>query len=651
MQSMIKIEDLCKKLRPIFGSKIDRLYLQYTLADSLEKRLEIERIVNALFQRYINSSMLTEKILLEPPEKETIKGDYPLALVSYSDKGLYPFSLREQDWIRHVCVTGMSGSGKTNFAFQVLGNMIIKKKAFIVFDWKKSFRPLIKIDKNIMLFTIGNNDISNLFKFNINKPPKKVDPKEWLNFLCDLISECFDTSFGVHKILVNVIDKAFKDFGVYEGSGNYPTWLQIKDRLENMNVERGRESEWLTSAQRIAHVLTFGSFGESINYKGFDSMSIEELFSKRVIFELDSLSTIEKKFFCEFILGYIYKYMKKNSKTIEDFKYAILVDEAHNIFLKERPNFVKESVTDVIYREIREYGVSLICLDQHISKLSDVVAGNSATNIAFQQILPQDVEVVSGLMALKDHKNFFSMLAVGEAIVKVAERFHTPFTVKVPFINSKAKSVEDNEIKGLMKNYIIKYRKIKMFKEDARTDKLKKEIEDFKKMQYIFRQSGVDISSEAALKQANIKRAMDKAYEKKTTIINHIQEKIYNESKELLKTFKDVSAIKKYMFSQGFKLNDINRALNRLVEDTKDKEEYRYELSNDEKKFLKFVYSNPDKSISQLYSALKLSARKGNYLKNKLLSNGMIKINELRNDKGWKKTVCLNDSVLKSIKN
>src|SRR3989344_2382569 len=208
MQSMIKIEDLCKKLRPIFGMKIDRLYVQYTLADSLEKRLEIERIVNALFQRYINRSMLSEKVLLEPPESDVIKGEYPLAMISYSDKNLYPFGLREKDWIRHVCITGMSGSGKTNFAFQILGNMIIKQKPFIVFDWKKSFRPLTKIDDNIMLFTVGNNEISNLFRFNINRPPKKVDPKEWLNFLCDLISESFNTSFGVHKILIEVLDKA-----------------------------------------------------------------------------------------------------------------------------------------------------------------------------------------------------------------------------------------------------------------------------------------------------------------------------------------------------------------------------------------------------------------------------------------------------------
>jgi len=51
-----------------------------------------------------------------------IKGPYPLGKVDYADKELYPFGLRDRDWVRHVCISGMSGSGKTNFAYQVLGN-------------------------------------------------------------------------------------------------------------------------------------------------------------------------------------------------------------------------------------------------------------------------------------------------------------------------------------------------------------------------------------------------------------------------------------------------------------------------------------------------------------------------------------------------
>src|SRR3989344_2451769 len=238
----------------------------------------------------------------------------------------------------------------------------------------------------MLCYTIGNDQISNTFKININQPPKGISPKEWINVLCDLLVESFSVSFGVHKIILETLDEAFKEWGIYNGSKNFPTWNHIKWRLEQKaDKAKGREATWIESAMRIATVLTFGSFGEVLNYKGEKSWDVEDLLKQKVIFELNSLGNVEKKFFCEFVLTYIYKLKKSNQAAISnDFDHAILVDEAHNIFLKDKTHFVQESVTDMIYREMREYGTSLVCLDQHVSKLSDSVKGNSACHIAFQ---------------------------------------------------------------------------------------------------------------------------------------------------------------------------------------------------------------------------------------------------------------------------
>jgi len=379
----LTVEELCNKLRPVFGKKIDEIYMKYAMADTREEKEEIEQLLNVLYRKHL-SELLDKKVLLEPPQKEHMNGTYNLALVSYAGKQLGPFNLREQDWMRHVCISGMSGSGKTTLGFHIVNNFIEKKKPFLIFDWKKSFRPLLLVDPEIMLFTVGNENISNYFKVNINEPPEGISPKEWINVLCDLITESFFASYGVHKILLETLDEAFRDFGVYNGSKNYPTWNEVKWRLEaKMEKKKGREASWLMSALRVAHIMTFGNFGKSMNYKGKESLSIEDLLNKKVIFELNALGTVEKKFFCEFILTYIYKLKKVRQKGINNrFDHAIIVDEAHNIFLKEKTHFVSESVTDMIYREMREYGTSLVCLDQHISKISDTVSGNSACLIA-----------------------------------------------------------------------------------------------------------------------------------------------------------------------------------------------------------------------------------------------------------------------------
>lgn len=245
--------------------------------------------------------------MLEPPREELIDGDYSLATVSYAKRQLFPFKIREKDWPRHICITGMSGSGKTTLAFHLIESLNQHNKPFLIFDWKKSFRPLISIDNSLMIFTIGDEKVANIFKTNINQPPKGVSPKEWINVLSDLLTESFSASFGVHKVILETLDEAFKEWGIYNGSENYPTWNHIKWRLEEkLGKTQGREGGWLESALRVATVLTFGEFGRTVNYKGKNSISVEDLLKSKVVMELNTLGNIEKNSFANlFLLIYI----------------------------------------------------------------------------------------------------------------------------------------------------------------------------------------------------------------------------------------------------------------------------------------------------------------------------------------------------------
>ncbi|MBR9676933.1 ATP-binding protein [Candidatus Woesearchaeota archaeon] len=639
MQSSLTVEELCRKLKPVFGDKIDKLYLKYSLSVDREERTEIEQALNALYHKHINEEMITEKVLLEPPSKDISDGQYPLGVIHYAKKNLYPFYLREKDWVRHVCVSGMSGSGKTTFAYNVLGAFVLKKKPFIVFDWKKSFRPLLKTNEKMLFFTVGNERVTNFFKLNINKPPTGVGPKEWIGILCDIINESYFANFGVHKILSETLDQAFTDFGIYKGSENYPTWLQIKDRLEekanNTKGRPNRENEWLASALRIAHSLTFGAFGESTSYKGKDLIGVEDLLTNQVVFELDSLSTSEKKFFCEFILTYIYKAKKSNPKALTNtFESAIIVDEAHNIFLKERPSFLTETITDMIYRELREYGIGLICLDQHISKLSEVVAGNSACNIAFQQMLPQDIETVSGIMQLKDHKKYFSMLPVGTAIVKLAERYYRPFLIKVPFIDIKKNRYSDEELESLMSERMKFARRMVLFDQSVKPEKL---VENTKKLDGILKSQGIKPTNEFLETESNTMLAQQSITQKPLTfelgndMIGKIVDKI---SQNPIKT------TPKEPISDELELENDN-----VYKYPIDNSILTNKISIEEELFLSTLQGETEGlPTTLLYQKLNsLSTRKANTIKKKLIEQGKVEEVVEKTASGWKKKLSLTE--------
>ena len=669
-QRSLSVEEISSKLKPILGNKIDELYFRYSMSESAEERNQIVQVLSALYQKYLGK-FLDKKVLLEPPQQSAVSGEYELSKVVYANKELFPFALREQDWPRHVCISGMSGSGKTTLALNILQKFIEKNKPFLVFDWKKSFRSLINTDPSVMCFTVGNDSISNLFKTNINMPPKGVSPKEWINTLCDLLTESFCVSFGVHKILLETLDEVFEGWGVYKGSPHYPNWQHIKRMLEIKAREaRGREATWYESALRIASVLTFGDFGKVINYDGKKSLSVEELFDKKVIFELNSLGNVEKKFFAEYILTYIFKLKKANSeKTTGGFNHAILVDEAHNIFLKGNTYFVSESVTDMIYREMREYGTCLICLDQHLSKLSDTVKGNSACHIAFQQQLPQDVYDVSSIMQIPEKREIFTQLPVGYAVVKLSERYASPFLIKVPYTDLRNSNISDEKISNKMDCVV---QGLEVEKSDP----------EFRGALIPYQPSQdtntVEISLEIPKISENIEDKPKKpeiAKTKETTGLTSTQEVLYDfitKQVEKGRTIKEAEKMLEEGLSEGlYKETDIflatNYALGRILTKSDylnsingvktNQLSYQEEPSiyapnivpkpfSEEQRFIDFLKEKPNhtKSTVEIYKLMGLSTRKGNILKNKLLNKGLIKIHEQRSDKGWKKIIRLNSN-------
>jgi hypothetical protein len=445
--------------------------------------------------------------------------------------------------------------------------------------------------------------------------------------------------------------------------------LEIKAR-----EAKGRETGWYESALRIASVLTFGDFGKVVNYDGKKSLSVEDLFDKKVIFELNSLNNMEKKFFCEFILTYNYKYKKaRQINAKEDFNHAILVDEAHNIFLKNKTHFVSESVTDMVYREMREYGTSLICLDQHISKLSDTVTGNSACHIAFQQQLPQDILNISSLMQLFDRKEIFSQLPVGSAIVKLSERFTNPFLINVPQTDLRENIVSDEKIAHKMKCVV---QGIEVEKDDPEFKKalisepvevINKDIEpstneivyEIPKIEKP-KTENIQIESKESVKENKEIKVKKKIDLKEKSNLNDTQKILYDFAYKQLKKGISLKAIEKVLegslSEEVYTEKDIWEIMNALfkkkfietpkikIENSENKiteEIAPSEIVDEEKKFMSFLLLNPNHrdSTTEFYRRARFSTRKGNIMKNKLLEKGLIKIEEEKNKNGWKKFI------------
>ena len=439
---IIEVDEICRKLKPVLGEQIDRLWSLYQ-AEKPEGRKWIHVTLLKLMERHLNETYEEKKVLLPPPPKKICSCDYELGRVCYGESPSLPFGLREREWIQHIGVFGRSGSGKTNLGFLIVLALMVKQKPFLIFDWKRNYRDLLTRCSDILVFTAGRDICP--FYFNPLIPPEGTSPSVWLKKLIEIIAHTYFLGEGVKYLLQQALDKTYKEFGLYDGKTDvYPTMADVLILLESLRP-KGRQAEWMSSTLRAISTLCFGEFGNILNVR--KPFPMQELLKRNVILELDALTNSDKTFLIEALLLWLHHYRLVEGKR-EDFKHALIIEEAHHVLLRRKQEAMgEETITDIILREIRELGESVILIDQHPSLISKPALGNTYTTIAMNLKHRDDVLAASHAMLLgRGEHEYLGELEVGSGIVKLQGRWFRPFLVKFPMVHISKGSITDDEL-------------------------------------------------------------------------------------------------------------------------------------------------------------------------------------------------------------
>ncbi|MDH3976611.1 MAG: DUF87 domain-containing protein [Deltaproteobacteria bacterium] len=430
-------EEILEKLKPIIGSKADKLRQLYLLED-YKGRPKIEEIINQARIKHLNE----QEILLPPPNN--LNGDYPIAEIIYNGENTQTYKLKKKDLTRHVAIFGTTGSGKTNACFYLIGNLIHDNIPFIIADFKQNYRDLIgtRAGKNIKLYTVGK-DISP-FHFNPLIPPKGADPKTYINKLIDVINHSHFVSYGVDHLLQTAIDQVYKECGVYDGhTRKSPTFKDVLEKIRDKPL-KGRESLWQASAVRTLQDLSFGPVGDVFNTER--TLNIETFLNEQIVLELDALPQTTKTFLVETLLLQIYLYRINHSTRDEELKHMLILEEAHHLLLQPQGQH-SETITDIFLREIRETGQGVCLLDQSPAKINSTALSNVNTLIAMQLRHQDDIQQISKALLIKEYE-YFGMLKTGEAIIKT--QAPQAFLARFPLAGIKKGTVTNQQIREHM---------------------------------------------------------------------------------------------------------------------------------------------------------------------------------------------------------
>jgi len=435
---------LINQLKPVIGKQADTLWNLY-LAEDYQGRRDLAQEIEIVAERILKQGVVTNKILLPPPNETDSQGSLLIGNALYNDKTLHGLYLREEDLTKQVGLFAVTGEGKTNAAYLLALQLLKKRIPFMVIDWKRSWRNLLSLKdvhpelKDVQVFTIGR-DVLPLF-WNPFRPPPGSEKQFWVGTICEALEKSHLSGPGVAYLLNMIFLKSMKGLA---GDDCYPNCYDGLKELDKMRVYQ-REMQWKQSAVRILSSLTVGAASKVFNTR--NPVKLEELLDRPVILELDlEMPKPLRVFFSEMILRWIHLYRLSQGET-QRLRHCLFLEEAHNLF--STPSYHKDTASlESIYREIRAFGQGMVSITQHPSLLPIYLLGNCHTQIFLGLQHEDDVKTARKSLFLGyDQEPYLNILKVGEALVKVKNRID-PCHVRIPLVPVKRGAATDEWLKA-----------------------------------------------------------------------------------------------------------------------------------------------------------------------------------------------------------
>ena len=306
--SRIEVEERLRRLASVSSNAADSSWLLYLAGQGAERDEADDLLDVVLFQRLgIDFRRLP---YLDPPSPEVCSGQYPLGTVEYPPGQAYAvFGLNEQEWLRHVLITGMTGAGKTNLVFAIINELQQRDKPFLIFDWKRNYRDLCQLPqfRTLRVHTVAR-PISP-FLFNPLIPPPGTSAGEWLTKLVDVLKHAYFVGEGVEYLLRDAFDWVYDQCGYFsESARRVPLFIHALQYVRKRHAA-GRMALWRASALRVLASLCFRhGLGPVLNVA--EAPSISQLLEESVVLELDALSDSDKVFLTESLILWIYECRK-----------------------------------------------------------------------------------------------------------------------------------------------------------------------------------------------------------------------------------------------------------------------------------------------------------------------------------------------------
>lgn len=333
-----------------------------------------------------------------------------------------PVKLDLQSLCSHTFITGSTGTGKSNFIYNILDDIRIEynTKFLVIEPAKGEYKNVFGGHKNVTVY--GTNPMySELLQINPFSFPPYISVLEHIDRLVEIFNACWPMYAAMPAVLKDAIEQVYREKGwSFANPGYYsdafPTFSDLirvlPEIMENSLYSADTKSDYSGALITRVKSLTNGINGAI--FCSDSEISEKDLFDRNVIVDISRVGSSEtKSLIMGILIMKLQEYRMHPGVMNEKLKHVTVIEEAHNLLRKtsfsqsqEGANLQGKSVemiTNAI-AEMRTYGEGFIIADQAPDMLDEAVIRNTNTKIILRLPNEADCHLVGKAIALRDEQ-------------------------------------------------------------------------------------------------------------------------------------------------------------------------------------------------------------------------------------------------------
>ena len=375
----------------------------------------------------------------------------------------------------HMDILGVPGSGKTNTCQLILQGLKYENVPFLVFECSKTDYRELKDSRlrksggkrEFWHFTPGDEDL-NRFRWNPLEVPLGVKVQSHIEHFAAVFTWVFDMIPPLPSYLRKALGMVYewKGWDVTNnrpppGDDIFPDPLMlipaVNEVLADRYSQKLREDVKHALRGRIEDINRWG-LGAMFNCKR--SISMEELASKNVVFELQHLEDNTKKFFVGLFLTTYFEYLKVRG-TQDKLTHVTVIEEAHRVLGREvigsDGSVMGAKAIEIINQfltESRAFGEGLIIIDQSPNKMPPEILAIPQSAIIHKIKSSDHVEIICNhFPGLEVRRDRIGSLHKGWALITSPPPHYTSLVEIIKCYKISKGIVSDEEIKAYMRPF------------------------------------------------------------------------------------------------------------------------------------------------------------------------------------------------------